>query len=204
MRVFIYYAQNDWMDLLPVMTIAINNCDTRSMGISLFFFMYSYNIDSIATIEENISTTTDPGLAGEVLVNWIRDATEWTQAAIAFVQEEQQNSTNKMRQAAPIYKEDNPVWLNLKNIYSMRLYKKLDWLYAQYRVLEIPFSYTVKLDTPGGIHPVFHIDLVRPAASDPLPIQIIDDSRSSPIEIDGELEWQVDEILEVYIKRKKR
>ena len=123
---------------------------------------------------------------------------------MAFAQKKQQNSTNRTRQAAPIYKEDNPVWLNLKSIHSMRPYKKLDWLHARYRVLEIPSSHTVKLDTPGDIHPIFHIDLVRPAASDPLPTQVIDDSRPPPIEIDSELEWQVDEILEARTKRKKR
>lgn len=69
--VFICYAQDDWIDLLPVVIIAINNCDTRSTGISLFFFMHGYNMDSIATIEEDIPTTTGPGFAGETLVNRI-------------------------------------------------------------------------------------------------------------------------------------
>ena len=64
------------MDLLPVITIAINNCNTRSTEISLFFFIYSYNIDSIAIIEENIPTTTDPDLADKALMNRIRDTTE--------------------------------------------------------------------------------------------------------------------------------
>ncbi|KAK5791000.1 hypothetical protein VI817_006309 [Penicillium citrinum] len=161
-------------------------------------------MDPIATIEKDMPTTTGPSLAGETLVNRIRDATEWAQAAIVFAQEEQQNSANRTRQAVSIYKENDLVWLNLKNIHSARSYKKLDWLYAQYKILEILFSHTVKLDTPGDIHPVFYVDLVRPAASDPLPTQIVDDSRSPPIEVDGELEWQVDEILEAHTKRKKR
>ena len=61
----------------------------------------------------------------------------------------------------------------------------------------------MKLDIPEDIYPVFYIDLVRPAASDPLSIQIVDNSRSSPIEIDSELEWQIDKILKIYTKRKK-
>ena len=61
----------------------------------------------------------------------------------------------------------------------------------------------MKLDTPEDIYPVFYIDLVRPAVSDLFSIQIVDNSRSSPIEIDSKLEWQINEILEIYTKYKK-
>ena len=61
----------------------------------------------------------------------------------------------------------------------------------------------MKLDIPENIYPVFYINLVRSAASDLFSIQIVDNSRSSPIEIDSKLEWQINEILEIYTKYKK-
>ena len=61
----------------------------------------------------------------------------------------------------------------------------------------------MKLDISEDIYPIFYINLIRPTTSDPLSIQIIDDSRFSPIEINSELEWQINKILKVYTKRKK-
>jgi hypothetical protein len=53
----------------------------------------------------------------------------------------------------------------------------------------------VKLNVPTGVHPVFHVELIRPAASDPFPSQIVDDSQPPPVLVDGELEYEVEEIL---------
>jgi hypothetical protein len=100
-----------------------------------------------------------------------------------------------------VYKTGDKVWLNLRNVRSTRPYKKLDWLHARYIVLEVPSSHTVRLGVPTGIHPVFHVDLIRPAADDPLPSQIVDDSQPPPLEIDGELEYDMEEILAARTKR---
>jgi hypothetical protein len=54
---------------------------------------------------------------------------------------------------------------------------------------------------PTGVHPVFHVDLIRPAATDPLPSQIVDDSQPPPLVIDGELEYQIEEILDHRVRR---
>jgi hypothetical protein len=67
-----------------------------------------------------------------------------------------------------------------------------------------PTPHTVRLDVPTGVHPVFHVELVRPAASDPFPSQIVDDTQPAPIEVDGELEYEVEEILDWREKRAGR
>jgi hypothetical protein len=56
-------------------------------------------------------------------------------------------------------------------------------------VQEVLSPHTVRLDMPTGVYPVFYVDLIRPAASDPLPSQIVDDSQPPPLVIDGELEY---------------
>lgn len=61
----------------------------------------------------------------------------------------------------------------------------------------------MKLDILEDIYSVFYIDLIRPAISDLFSIQIIDNLRSSPIEIDSKLEWQINEILKACTKCKK-
>jgi hypothetical protein len=96
------------------------------------------------------------------------------------------------------------VWLNLRNVRTQRPSKKLDWLHAKYEVLEVPTPHTVRLNVPTGIHPVFHVELVRPASTDPLPSQVVDDSEPPPVIVDGELEYEVEAILDVRRRRRGR
>jgi hypothetical protein len=56
-------------------------------------------------------------------------------------------------------------------------------------VQEVPSPHTVRLDILTSVYLVFYVDLIRPAASDPLPSQIVDDSQPPPLVIDGELEY---------------
>jgi hypothetical protein len=48
---------------------------------------------------------------------------------------------------------------------------------------------------PTGVYPVFNVELVRPVATDPFPSQLVDDTQPPPIEIDNEVEYEVEEIL---------
>ena len=61
------------------------------------------------------------------------------------------------------------MWLNLKNIITDRPCKKLDWKNVKYTVLEVISSHSYRLDTPPGIHDVFHASLLKRAAADPFP-----------------------------------
>ena len=56
------------------------------------------------------------------------------------------------------------------------------------------------MDFPADIkvHPVRHISDLEPAANDPYPSHIA--SPLPPVEIDGEEEWEVEEVLDVKIR----
>lgn len=202
LRVFSVYAQDDWVPLLPIVAGAINNRDAASTGLSPFFFTHGYHIDPIA-LDEGLSETTltRPEVAGRAFVDRLREATDWAQSAIAVAQDRQQEQANRSRQPAPVYKVHDRVWLNLRNVRTQRPSKKLDWLHAKYEVLEVPTPYTVRLNVPTGIHPVFHVELIRPAATDPLPSQVVDDSEPPPVVVDGELEYEVEAVLDVRRRR---
>jgi hypothetical protein len=111
-------------------------------------------------------------------------------------------TTNRSRQPAPVYKVHDRVWLNLRNVRSKRSSKKIDWLHPKYEVLEVPTPYTVRLNVPTSVHPVFHVDLVRLAATDPLPSQVVDDSEPPPVMVEGELEYEVEAILDMRRRRR--
>jgi hypothetical protein len=94
------------------------------------------------------------------------------------------------------------VWLNLKNIKTDRPSKKLDDKNAKFTVIEVVDSHAYRLDTPPGIDNVFHVSLLRPAGTDPLPSQILMEAQPpAVITEDGEEEFEIEEILRARTRR---
>ena len=71
-------------------------------------------------------------------------------------------------------------------------------------VLEVISSHSYRLDTPPGIHDVFHASLLKRAAADPFLNQYQDDLRPPVIMVDGEEKWEVDCILRKRVKGRQR
>ncbi|XP_044724307.1 reverse transcriptase (RNA-dependent DNA polymerase) domain-containing protein [Hirsutella rhossiliensis] len=189
-------AIDNWEELLPAAMMAINNHNSTSTGLSPFFITHGYHVDPIQVKEKLRTDGRSPVTRAESIVQRFREATEWAQAAIASAQEQQEKNANSRRQPSDQFKPGDKVWLRLRNIRSNRPSKKLDWLSAKYTVLETIGSHACRLDTPPGIHNVFHVSLLRLAADDPLPSQTSDDYRPPAILTDdGEL-WEVEEILD--------
>ena len=97
------------------------------------------------------------------------------------------------------------MWLKLKHVKTTRPIKKLDWIALPYRVLACIGTHAVQLNIPPEIHLVFYVSLVKKAAEDPLPSQLIignelgmifdtpEDPSSVAINSDGE--YTIEEIL---------
>jgi transposase InsO family protein len=77
LRIFSTYAQGNWKDLLPIVAVAINNRDAASTGISPFFFTHGYHINPISLNKASQlqDALTPPGMAGEMFINRLREAT---------------------------------------------------------------------------------------------------------------------------------
>ena len=137
---------------------------------------------------------------GEAFVAKLKEAVEVAQAAMATAQELQEEYANRARQVAEQFRVGDKVWLRLNNVKTDRPSKKLDWRNAKYTVTELIGSHACRLDTPPGIHNVFHVMHLKRAGDDPLPSQVQDDTQPPAIipedDPDGEEEWQVEEILE--------
>ena len=65
-------------------------------------------------------------------------------------------------------------------------------------------SHSVKLDTPLGPHPIFHVDRLKLASSDPLPSQVQDDEQPQPLQVDGGEEWEVEDTVAEEVRRRGR
>ena len=83
---------------------------------------------------------------------------------------------------------DDMVWLSTKNIKTEKPSKKLvHKMIGPYWVKElVGLSYRLELPTSIKIHNVFHLNLLRPAANNPLPSQHND--LESPVIVDSEKE----------------
>lgn len=198
-RMFVSYAQENWRFLLPSAQLAINNRDATSTGVSPFFLQHGYNLEPIQLSEppRELSTTRSPAQAGENIVKKLADARSWAQMSMAAAQQLQEEYANQHRQPAPSYRVGQKVWLDLRNIKTDRPSKKLDSRHAKFTVLKKIGSHAYRLNTPPGIHNVFHVHLLRPAADDPFPSQKQTDWQPPAILNDeGDEEWKVEQILD--------
>lgn len=208
LRSYVCYDQSDWMRLLPMAELAINCRTATATGFSPFFLSHGYDVSPFQVQEDTESLfqgePRSPIQQGENLVRKIHDSLDWARAALAFSQQEMEHQANRSRNAAPTYHQGDKVWLSLKNIRTHRPNKKLDWKNAKFEVLERVGTHAVRLNTPPGVHPVFHVDLLRPASTDTLPSQDNDDTQPPPHIIEGEEEWQVEAITGERMVRRGR
>jgi transposase InsO family protein/predicted aspartyl protease len=206
LRMFVDFAQDDWYDALPGAEIAINNRNAASTGVSPFFLQHGYHIDPLnlhaELTEEDVRRS--PVQKADMIIRKLKDAREWAQSAMASAQQVMEEVTNRRRSQAPSFNPGDKVWLDLKNIRTNRPTKKLDAKYAKYTVLEAVGSHSFRLDTPPGIHNVFHSKLLRLASYDPLPSQIQDDSQPQPQLIAEDLEYEVEGIQKEKVVRGKK
>jgi hypothetical protein len=211
-RAFVNWAQDNWALLCPMAQIAINGRDATSTRVSPFFLQHGYNVDPLR-LETALDRGPIDGAAeehsdqqkAEAIISKLKDAFELAQACMAEAQQEQERQANKNRKEARSYKVGDKVWLRLDKQYSTgRTSKKLDWKNAKYTVLEVIDSHSVKLNTPPGHHPVFHVDRLRLAGSDPLPSQFQEDNQPLPLRVDDHDEYQVEEIMSEQWRRRGR
>jgi Integrase zinc binding domain/Chromo (CHRromatin Organisation MOdifier) domain len=204
LRTFTNHAQNNWHELLPSAEIAINGKNAASTGVSPFFLEHGYHVDPLDITEDLLESVRDSPVAkADRIVRKLQAARDWAQIAMTHAQQVQENATNRFRQQAPSFKVGDKVWLNLTNIRTTRTSKKLDAKHAKFTVIEVVGSHSYRLDTPPGIHNVFHSKLLRPASSDPLPSQIQDDTQPPPQIIGDDEEYEVEEIRDEKIVRRR-
>jgi hypothetical protein len=88
------------------------------------------------------------------------------------------------------------VTLNARNVKTQRPSKKLDWKrLGPFPVEAIVSSHAYRLTLPDSmkVHPVFHVSLLEPAPSNPLPGQ--HNPPPPPVVVEGEPEYEVEDIV---------
>ena len=199
-RNFVNEAQDDWSLWSPIAALALNSLNNASTGVSPFFLDHGYELDPL-DIPEDLQAcrrgrqANNPKKQAEAIVLKLKSALDLANSSMALAQQQQEEAANRRRDPAVHYKIGDKVWLDLRHVKTDRQSKKLDVRNAKYTVLERIGSHAYRLNTPSGIHNVFHTWLLRPAASDPLPSQQQTDYQPPAIMVDGQEEWHVEKIL---------
>ncbi|KHJ36219.1 hypothetical protein EV44_g3283 [Erysiphe necator] len=178
------YAQNNWMDLLPMAQLALNARPNSAIGsMSPFFLRHGYELDPlIEPTPQDKTSSRHPGrLVATKYVQKLKNAIDFAQAAMASAQQRNEANGNLLRRQPEKLKVGDKVWLNLRHIQTPQLSKKLAWQHAKYEVTAVPDPLTVELNVPGNIHKRFHVGPIKRAGTDPFPSQKRDDARNPPI-----------------------
>ena len=198
LRHYINHEQSDWKNWLPTAQLALNSRYHAGLGMSPFFATHGYEAPSPVALEAEPAE--NQGLTAvqraKQFVQKMKEVSDFCQTSMAAAAQKQEDSANKTRTPAPIYRKGDKVWLDLRNYQTERPKRSLAERHAKYTVSEVLSPVSVRLTgIPRDIHPVFHTDLLRPASEDPLPGQETDDNQPGPVLFESHEEWQVEEIL---------
>jgi hypothetical protein len=180
LRCYVDYAQDNWAELLPGAEFAANNHCSESTGITPFFANKGYH-PRMGFEPPESAVTRDLGPHHRIDVqsaNQFADrmdkVLEFCKDAMCVAQARQEEAANRRRTPAPAYKVGDKVYLDMRNVKTLRPSKKLDVKNeGPFSVAEAINSHAYRLALPKEwkIHDVFHVSRLRLDSNDPLPGQ---------------------------------
>lgn len=161
LRQYVNYDQDNWVQLLPMAQLALNNNVSETTGLTPFFANFGRNPNLFMTTLPSVGT--DKAI---VHARHLKDAHEMAKVAIKTTQDKLLKSRFRENKNGPQLKTGDKVYLLTKNLKTRRQAKKLDhvkvgpFLIAEQKG---PVNYRLDLPKDARIHPVFHISLLEPA-----------------------------------------
>ena len=121
---------------------------------------------------EKLSATRVPQeLKTDEFTTHMKELKKFLKTEMQFTQANYETATNRHHIPAPSYQVEDQVWLSTKNLQTKRLCQKLNMRRAgSFKVKQVinPYAYELDLPRAYGVHPVFHVNLMDPVATDPL------------------------------------
>jgi len=203
LRAYVSYLQDDWSEWLASAEFAGNSLRSETTNSSPFFALYGFEPRMGF---EPVQADSEPATRdANSFAKSMQQIQEYCRLEMTAAQARYDKSANRSRQPARRYNVGDLVWLDARNIQTLRPKKKLDWKnLGPFRIRRVVSSYAYELELPDSmrIHPVFNVSLLRPVAGTPLPGQV--QPPPPPVEVDGLEEWEVEEVVDSRIDRRGR
>lgn len=195
LRAYVSYQQDNWTDFLTLAEFATNNHLLETTNMSPFQASYG-RLSQMTFGPLQHGETTNEDQANR-LAREMSQVFNFLKAEMFRAQKIQEKMANLHRTPAPRYAVGDYIWLSTRNIETKRPSTKLDWKQiGPYRIQQIvsPYAYELTLPSSMKVHPVFHVSLLISTVNDPIPGQIT--PIPPPVEVEGESEWEVEDILD--------
>ncbi|OAV87251.1 hypothetical protein PTTG_29513 [Puccinia triticina 1-1 BBBD Race 1] len=141
----------------------------------------------------------------EARIQQIARVQEELSAGLELAQSSMKSQFDRGVRNTPNWDVSNMVWLDSKNIATTRPCLKLGhrWL-GPFPILAKILNSVYKLTLPlsmKGLHPVFHVSVLKKHMTDTIAGRIA--AHPGPVEVEGEIEWEVGEILDCRRRQRK-
>jgi len=197
LRIHCAYHQIDWDNYLSIAEFTYNNNQSSTTQFSPFFTNFGHHPTVPATL--TTPTTVD---SSQQISQQIRDIIAEVQHNILQAQQRQKTQADKHRRDLQL-EPDQLVLLSASHITppnSRTQSTKFQPRYlGPFRISEVisPTSYHLELPAELKIHNVFHISLLKPyRANDDVKFPNRIQTPPPPLIIDGQVEWEVEKILD--------
>ena len=200
LRIFCNYQQDNWHTLLPLAEFAYNNAPSATTGISPFFANKGYYPNITVYPDRDVASSR----AKELVVN-LDELHQELKIVISEAQRRYQGPADSRRIPAPDFTVGQQAFVKARFFRTTRPSKKLSEKFlGPFEILAKAgsHSYTLRLpDTFRGVHPVFHVSMLEPAIPNEIPNRV--QSPPPPVEVQGEIEYEISEVLDSKIDRRR-
>ena len=193
LRVYCNYQQDNWAELLPLAEFAYNNAPSALTRVSPFFANKGYHPNITVYPERDLTSSRARDYAVD-----LDSLHQYLCEEMAHTQKCYQGPANARCIPAPDCKVGNNVYVKAKYFRSTQPSKKLsEKNLGPYAIIAKVGSHSFTLQLPDlmrAVHPVFHVSQLEPATPNTIPNWT--QPPPPPVEVDGELEYEVSEILD--------
>ena len=201
LRVYCNYQQDNWAELLPLAEFAYNNAPSATTRVSPFFANKGYHPNITVYPEHDFTSS----WACNYSVN-LDSLHQYLREEMAHTQKHYQGPANARHIPAPDFKVGDNVYVKAKYFQSTQPSKKLSEknLGPYTIIVQVgSHSFTLRLlDSMCAVHPVFHVSQLEPATPNNIPNWT--QPPPPPVEVDGEPEYEVSEILDSKVDRRRK
>src|SRR5467141_2565681 len=198
--IYINYQQDNWVDFLPLAEFAYNNTSHSATMVTPFFANKGFHPKLEVSLESFVSD------AAHSIASDLKEPHQYLHDQITHVLKQYKVHSASCRLPILPFQVGDTMWLDSRNIKTMRPSKKLDHRFlGPFPIIEKVSSHAFRLGLSlalSCIHPVFHVSLIQLTSSSVIPARVVDPPL--PIELDNSDQWEVNRILDSKLDRRRK